>query len=193
MYKSKIYKYYFIYKTTCIITDKYYYGMHSTNNLNDVYIGSGIILRRSLKKYGKHNHIFEIIEFCSNLKELLIKEFELIDDKQVKNKKCMNLMRGGLTDKDHLLKWSSAGNAGYRRKMADPEFRLAMKLSSSIRLKQLHAEGKVFTRGSRHTEITKQKMSSLKKGIYNGNKNPAFNTCWINKDFINCSFINSNE
>ena len=34
-------QYHFIYKTTNIITERYYYGMHSTDNLEDGYLGSG--------------------------------------------------------------------------------------------------------------------------------------------------------
>ena len=42
----------FIYKTTNLINGKYYIGMHSTDNLEDVYIGSGKRLWFSIKNYG---------------------------------------------------------------------------------------------------------------------------------------------
>jgi hypothetical protein len=58
----------FIYKTTNLITDKFYIGMHSTNNLNDGYLGSGKILRYSVKKYGAENHKIERLEFFENRK-----------------------------------------------------------------------------------------------------------------------------
>jgi hypothetical protein len=41
-----------------MLNNKYYIGMHSTNNLEDGYIGSGDRIRRSLKKYGKENFNF---------------------------------------------------------------------------------------------------------------------------------------
>lgn len=42
----------FTYRTTCLVTGKWYVGMHSTANINDGYLGSGKILLRSVKKYG---------------------------------------------------------------------------------------------------------------------------------------------
>ncbi len=50
----------FIYRTTRNVDGRYYIGMHSTDDLNDGYMGSGIKITRSLKKYGKENHKFEI-------------------------------------------------------------------------------------------------------------------------------------
>ncbi|MFA9263238.1 MAG: hypothetical protein ACEQSB_08035, partial [Undibacterium sp.] len=60
---SKQKKYHYIYKTTCKITNKFYVGMHSTDNLEDGYLGSGKILGYSRKKHGDENHVREILEY----------------------------------------------------------------------------------------------------------------------------------
>jgi hypothetical protein len=88
-------KYHYIYKTTCVITGKYYYGMHSTNNLNDEYLGSGKRLWNSINYYGKENHTKEIIEFCDNREKLILREIEYINENLLKDKLCMNLQPGG--------------------------------------------------------------------------------------------------
>ena len=88
---EKIYKYYYIYKTTNLINGKYYYGMHSTDNLNDGYMGSGTHLKRSFEKYGKENFNTEILEFLSNKQELLKREKEIINEEVLNDSKSMNL------------------------------------------------------------------------------------------------------
>lgn len=51
MYMKK----YLIYKTTNLKTGKYYIGAHETEEINDGYLGSGIILKKLLKSMEK-NH-----------------------------------------------------------------------------------------------------------------------------------------
>jgi hypothetical protein len=73
-------RYHYIYKTTCKITGKFYIGMHSTDKLNDGYLGSGKILWYSRKKYGDENHPIEILEFCSTRAELKIREKQIVNE-----------------------------------------------------------------------------------------------------------------
>jgi group I intron endonuclease len=53
---------FFIYKTTNLINGKIYVGKHTKDN--DEYLGSGNIIKRSIKKFGKENFIREILEYC---------------------------------------------------------------------------------------------------------------------------------
>ena len=62
--------YYFIYKTTNKINQKYYYGAHSTHNLNDGYLGSGTALKKAISKYGRENFYREIVEMCDNEEDM---------------------------------------------------------------------------------------------------------------------------
>ncbi|WP_407308176.1 hypothetical protein [Acinetobacter sp.] len=70
--------------------------MHSTDDLNDGYKGSGTHLSRSVKKHGKENHICEILEFCVDRESLGAREDELITDELRKDPLCMNIARGGI-------------------------------------------------------------------------------------------------
>lgn len=57
-----------IYKTTNLVNGKFYIGKDEKNNPK--YLGSGKILKLSIKKYGLENFKKEIIEFCNSRKEL---------------------------------------------------------------------------------------------------------------------------
>lgn len=88
-------KYHYIYKTTCIITNRYYIGMHSTENLEDGYKGSGKRLWHSIKKHGIENHVCEILEYLPSRKELAEREKEIINEELLDDDLCMNLALGG--------------------------------------------------------------------------------------------------
>lgn len=86
---------YILYKTTCLINNKTYIGIHQTNNLDDGYLGSGLAFLRALKKYGKENFKREILVFCETYAELLEKEKEYVNEIWVKDKTNYNLKTGG--------------------------------------------------------------------------------------------------
>lgn len=87
--------YYFLYKTTCIPTGRYYLGMHSTENLHDSYLGSGFLLKRSIAKHGKSQHRRDILEFFETWADLSSAEHNLVNLEILEDPLCMNLVLGG--------------------------------------------------------------------------------------------------
>lgn len=53
--------FHFLYKTTNILNNKFYIGVHTTDDLGDGYKGSGTTLNKAFKKYGKNNFNREIL------------------------------------------------------------------------------------------------------------------------------------
>lgn len=86
--------YHFIYKTTNCLNRKYYYGAHSTKNIADEYLGSGVALKKAIQKYGKENFYREIIEFCNGEDEMYLKEEKIVAEHYKKNE-CYNMNVGG--------------------------------------------------------------------------------------------------
>ena len=90
-----MYKYHYLYKITNKYNGKYYYGIHSTNDLNDGYMGSGKTLLKAYKKYGKESFIKEYIEFFDNRTDLLNAEHEIVNEKLITDNNCYNIIPGG--------------------------------------------------------------------------------------------------
>lgn len=103
---------YFVYKTICIPTGKYYIGVHSERIKSDGYIGCGIcsngtalsLKRKGIKsafidsviKYGYHNFKREIIQEFNSIEEAYAYEEELVTKKLISLKNCLNIKIGGI-------------------------------------------------------------------------------------------------
>lgn len=87
--------YNFVYKTICVTTGHYYFGVHSTNNMNDNYLGSGLKLINFLKKHGRSCCVREIIKICSTRDEAFKHEKEVLTEYVLSDPLCLNLIEGG--------------------------------------------------------------------------------------------------
>ena len=88
--------YYLIYKITNKVNNKIYIEKHKTEDINDDYMGSGILLKRAQNLYGKKNFIKEILCECSSFEELNEKEIEYIKKYNSTDKDIgYNISKGG--------------------------------------------------------------------------------------------------
>jgi hypothetical protein len=94
MAKGK-YKYHYFYKITNLINNHFYYGIHSTNNLNDGYMGSGSRLHHAYKKYGIENFSKEILKYFDTREELAQYEADVVTEELVLDENCYNISCGG--------------------------------------------------------------------------------------------------
>lgn len=83
-----------IYKITNLINNKIYIGQDKNDDPN--YFGSGILIKKSIKKYGKENFLKETLCICNTIDELNEKERFYIDEYCSTNKKIgYNISVGG--------------------------------------------------------------------------------------------------
>jgi group I intron endonuclease len=67
-------KFRIVYLTVNCINGKKYIGQHTTIKLNDTYFGSGAVLLKALKKYGKENFEKGILDYATDQDDLNKKE-----------------------------------------------------------------------------------------------------------------------
>lgn len=157
----------YIYKTTCESTGRYYVGMHSTDDLDDGYMGSGKRLRYSINKHGADKHSKEILEFCENREELKRREAELVDEAALRDEMCMNLKLGGEGGWDRVNKSITQERRSYLGKLggfANPsDVKERIKYGRNIGTKNGSFKNYPCINGflgKRHSEESKKKIST---------------------------------
>jgi hypothetical protein len=129
--------------------------MHSTDDLDDGYLGSGVRLVRSLKKHGKEQHNRETLFNCESRQEASDKEKELITEEVRSDPLSMNCAPGGMGAVD--------------RPATKDETRAKLSIASkrAVRTKEWY-EKVVATRrvknSYQHSEETLRKISTQHKG-----------------------------
>ena len=183
---------FYIYRTTCVINKKYYIGMHSTNNIDDGYLGSGKRLRRSIRKYGERNHIKEILEFTSDWESLVTRESEIITEILISDNMCMNLMTGGkggfISDEQQRHRSLCGAKAFKKRFDNDAKLRKLYSEIGTKNFKEAHEEGKIrydTFKGLKHTEETKRKIGEKNSVHQQGKENSQYGTMWITNGIEN--------
>jgi len=185
-------KYHYIYKITCIKNERYYIGMHSTDNLKDGYMGGGKRIKNSVKKHGKDAHRKDILEFFESRELLRQKEIELVTEKLINDPMCMNLQLGGgggFINEAHKKKWieagSKAGNIAIKNLKNDPEWIKKISNNNKKLWENKERSKKMILniekyRGTKHKEESKIKIV-LKSSInQKGEKNSQYGKKWMN-------------
>ncbi len=192
-------KFHYIYKITCKVTNKFYVGMHSTDNLNDGYFGSGTRLAYSKRKHGLDNHIKEILEFLTDRESLKARETEIITEDFIKDPLCMNLKPGGyggFCNETHRQNFYAAGNTAAITRLKELQHNNEWvnwnKQIHKTKWGSIDYRNKMFLiflnnnpfKNKQHSEETKQLMRE-KANQRVGNKNSQYGTCWITNELEN--------
>ena len=142
--------YNYIYKITNQINGKIYIGKHSTDNLDDGYMGSGILICKAEKKYGIENFTKEYLAFCDT--EERLNWFEKFYIKKYKAKEVgYNLTDGGDGHLGFIMTEETKQKLSEAKKGKTFSKEHKQKLSEA-------KKGKTFSKEH------KQKLSEAKKG-----------------------------
>jgi len=179
-------KYHFIYKTINILTGRYYIGMHSTDNLEDRYLGSGTRLSYSINKYGVENHTREILEFCNNREELKSRELEIVNLNEIGKKECLNMIPGGnVIPTENLIQGGKTTSKRYSKQIRSEWGRKGGKRNIELHGCPFNDTNRFNSTGRKHSPDTIKKMKESKKDYGIGKNNSQFGTCWITNGIEN--------
>jgi hypothetical protein len=87
--------YHYLYEIRNTLNEDIYIGIHSTNNLDDGYMGSGKILHRAMKKYGRKNFKKTILRYFATREELEKAEEVIVTEDFIKRPDVYNVVLGG--------------------------------------------------------------------------------------------------
>ena len=181
--------FYTIYQITNKETGKIYIGKHQTSNLDDGYMGSGILVKRAQEKHGLEAFTKEILHVFNNEEEMNRKEAELVNEEFCSRDDTYNLCPGGKGG------WGYVNMIGDRIKGHTEE--MYVKVSEALKNKshevhnrpnriiavqKAHCAGKMKYdnfRGKTHSEETKHKISESNSIKQSGKNNSQFGLQWI--------------
>lgn len=156
-----------VYKITNNINQKYYIGVHKTDDVHDNYMGSGVAINRAIKKYGSENFKKEVLFIFNNESEAYDKEIELLEN--IWNEpNSYNMMPGGVGS------WDYVNTLGFTNPMKNPEIvkkHVNQKMiNGSYHSKKFIATAKKNLEkamdswtGSKHSEESKKSISDSNK------------------------------
>ena len=186
---------YTIYKITNKINNKYYVGMHKTDNLNDEYMGSGKLIRAAIKKYGIDNFVKEILFVFDNEEDMKNKEKELV----VISEETYNLCDGGHGGFGHInrnglnkdypgkkevnLKNLEKANIAFKKYCESGKHKELMGPKIKKMLKEYYPDGTF--KGKKHKPESIERIKTAVAGKQTGNKNSQFGSIWITNGSIN--------
>lgn len=117
------------YKIVCTLSGQYYIGSHKTDDINDNYMGSGRLIKKSIDKYGVENHYREILGIFDTREESLSLEHLLVRQKRRDEPSlCLNQTNGG-SSFDHINNNLTFDRAAFGR-LASHQHNIQRKIDS---------------------------------------------------------------
>jgi group I intron endonuclease len=164
-----IYTQHIIYQTTNIVNNKIYIGVHSTNDLDDGYIGSGTTFSYAVKKHGKENFFREVLYFFDTRQQAEDKEAELVTESFIARQDNYNIKTGGASGCLHSTETRQKISESMKGKNRPEETR--QKISQSKLGKKRPPRSKEWSekiskanKGRTPSEETRRKISEASKG-----------------------------
>ena len=172
--------YFIVYETTNVINGKKYRGVHKTKKLYDGYLGSGVLIKRAVEKYGIENFKREILMECISEKEMYEVEKQYVNKEWISSNETYNIMIGGKGGWGHISV-TGENNPFYGKKHTDASKkkisdknvgRLIGEKNPMYGVKLSGCKNGMY--GKHHKDISKKKMLGKRpNGKYNNPKSES--------------------
>lgn len=159
---------YTVYKITNLINERYYIGVHKTDDPNDLYMGSGPAIKSAIQKYGVENFTKDILYTFDDSESAYQMEHDLLES-CLQDAQCYNMNSGGKGG------WDYVNSLNLPNSMKDPEV-------VQRNLESRRSNGNWFTESKRQASL-----ANLSKAVeYNtGRKRPEHSALMKEKSSLN--------
>lgn len=127
---------FYLYEIRNLLDNKIYIGAHSTNNMDDGYMGSGSRIINAIKKYGKENFVKTILETFRDEDSMFNREKEIVNKSFILRADTYNIAVGGVDG------WTKSNRIMAEKRKTDPIWLEAKRKNISLGVKRAMSEGK---------------------------------------------------
>lgn len=183
--------FFYVYKITNLINNKFYVGMHQTKKLDDGYMGSSKSLKFDIDIFGIDKFKKEILFNFDNFEDMRQCEKRIVNKEFVERSDTYNLNTGGGMAYYYINKHKLNNIKGQcyivnQKAKASATYRIWWCEQIRLGLKRVKFNHKTFL-NRKHSPESIQKMKDTSKLIERGQgeKNSQFGTMWINNNVEN--------
>ena len=173
--------YFYLYEVRNNISGKIYVGVHKTRNLNDGYMGSGKIIRRSIEKNGIENFTKTILEHFDSSEEMYAREKEVVHEEFLNRDDTYNLRRGGYGGFDYINKTGKNVDLTEQRKRDPSILHRSLATQKAKRIGFYNPEVSAKGRVAAQSESARiKRVSTMAENEHQrGEKNSQYGSRWI--------------
>lgn len=183
--------FYLVYKITNTVNNKIYVGVHTTNDKSDNYMGSGVLIKRAIDKYGVDKFVKEILYECNTKDEMLLREADIVNDEFLARPDTYNLIHGGKKSWWDYANITGAnitdinGENFYKHKnkmKTDICYREMIASKISTALLDYYIEHENSFKNRTHSLESKQKIGKTNSINQKGEGNSNYGNMWIHNN-----------
>lgn len=162
----------YIYITTNMNNGIKYIGMKRLEDNHENYLGSGIALKKAIKKYGVENFFKEIVAFATTEEELINLEIEFIKNHDACNSRDYYNIHSGGKGGDTKAGYTQEQKRAFGKKVSN-SLKNSEKFKAHVKSEEYREKQRLATL-SRENHMKLEKYRKMFSERFKGEKNPMY-------------------